>query len=159
MSPVFLLPAPSLYSRLLRRNVWKMVARIRAKTWSIGSIGRFSPARHHESLPSILTKDCTRSSSLLILKLSMASRSPSECERHDLSLSLLLPVLRLDLRFSSPPANLLQGTHIAGNRRTRRNPEQWQAHVGCRTDSSERGIYGRWRRLENVLAPGLRSMC
>jgi hypothetical protein len=48
---VFLLPAPSLYSRLLRCNVWKMVARIRAKTWSIGSTGRFSPARHHGALP------------------------------------------------------------------------------------------------------------
>jgi hypothetical protein len=62
---VFLLPAPSLYSRLLRRNVWKMVARIRAKTWSIGSTGRFSPARHHGSLPSNLTKDCSRSRSEL----------------------------------------------------------------------------------------------
>jgi hypothetical protein len=67
MSPVFLLPAPSLYSWLLRCNVWRMVARIRAKTWSIGSTGRFSPARHHESLPSILKKDCTRSRSALCL--------------------------------------------------------------------------------------------
>jgi hypothetical protein len=49
-----LLPAPSLYSRLLRRNVWRMVARIRAKTWSIGSTGRFSPARHHGAFPSLI---------------------------------------------------------------------------------------------------------
>ena len=68
LSLVFLLPAPSLYSRLLRRNVRKMVARIRAKIWSIGSTGRFSPARHHGSLPSILTKDCTRSSFALLIK-------------------------------------------------------------------------------------------
>jgi hypothetical protein len=61
---VLLLPAPALYSWLLRRNVGRMVARIRAKIWLTSFEGRFSPARHHASLPSNLTKDCTRSSSL-----------------------------------------------------------------------------------------------
>jgi hypothetical protein len=50
MSPVFLLPVPSLYSRFLRCNVWKMVARNRALFWSCGSIGRKAPARHHGAI-------------------------------------------------------------------------------------------------------------
>ena len=57
---VSLLPAPSLYSWFLRRNVWFMVARNRAKIWFGGSIGRFSPARHHGALPAFGTKDCSR---------------------------------------------------------------------------------------------------
>jgi len=42
-----------------------MVARNRAETCLDGSIGRFPPARHHESLPSNPKKDCTRSRSAL----------------------------------------------------------------------------------------------
>ena len=68
ISAVSVLPAPALYLWFLRRNVWFLVARNRAKIWLTSFAGRFSPARHHGSLPSNLTKDCTRSSSLLILK-------------------------------------------------------------------------------------------
>jgi len=49
-------------------------------------------------------------------------------------------------------------TFVANNRRTPQNPGCVGAHVNTRSGLSERGIYGRYRQSEVVLAPAsLRS--
>jgi len=93
-----------------------------------------------------------RSASFLLFALAL-----SEAERFDKSLSVIDPVLRLDLRFS-----VGSRSHIASGQRTRWLSLELCARLANRQihyDSLERGIRGRWRQTEFVHAPAFASEC